>query len=91
MGELDVETSVAVLTSDTDGTNQAVTQQTLGGVSTTLEQLPTAKQLVGVTSGPSDLRALLQNGDLFEHTTTSSGWRQEFAEPVKVSVLAVQR
>jgi hypothetical protein len=86
------ESSVAVLTSDADGQNQTVAMQLLGGVGATVRRVASAIQIVGGES-QADLRALLQNGDVYTLNysgTSGSDWEQVPADQ-KVSVLAVQR
>lgn len=80
--------TVAVLTSDSEGQNQSVSVQPLGGVPTTLGRLSNATALVG-TSEQADLRAVLQNGDLVQWA--SGGWQPVPGVTTKVGALAVQR
>jgi hypothetical protein len=82
------ESSVGVLTSDVDGQNQSVVLQGLGGVGSSLRRLASATQIVGGES-QADLRALLQNGDVY--TLNAGGDWEPLPADQKVSVLAVQR
>jgi hypothetical protein len=77
--------SIAVLTQQQQ---QAVTLTLLGGVSTPLGSIADATDIVGAT-GPDDLRARLQTGGL--DVWNDPTWQPEFATPVNVDLLAVQR
>lgn len=84
--------SVATLISSSDASSERVHVQKLGGVALGLGQLTNATSIVG-TSTTSDLRVRLSTGELWTWTSslTSNLWQSESAEPVDVSVLAVQR
>lgn len=80
------QTTVAVLTGGPSVQNVVVQQ--LGGPSTLLGAVSDARAVVGATSR-TDLRVLLQNGDLVQQPTNV--WQSEFTDTPGVSVLAVQR
>ncbi|WP_375407062.1 hypothetical protein [uncultured Amnibacterium sp.] len=84
--------SVATLIGSSDASSERVRAQQLGGVALPLGQLTNATSIVG-TSNLTDLRARISTGDLWTWTSslTSNLWQSEGAEPVNVSVLAVQR
>lgn len=79
---------VAVLVNSPDGSTERVQLQQLGGLSSPLGSIPNATAIVG-TSSTSDLRVLLQTGDLFVWQDPS--WQAQSSTAPSVSVLAVQR
>lgn len=79
---------VAVLVKSPDGSTERVRLQQLGGLGSSLGELPNAVAIVGSTSKES-VRVLLQTGDVW--VQQSSLWQSESTSPLDVSVLAVQR
>lgn len=80
--------NVAVLVKSPDQSTERVRLQQLGGLGSSLGELPNAVAIVGST-GKESVRVLLGTGDIW--VQQSNLWQSESAEPVDVSVLAVQR